>query len=204
MLRLNSKSGIILRKKKKWSWLKAFFYIFVFLFLVIESFIVKGFFEKGSKDLDYIIILGAKVNKTTPSLSLQYRIEEAGNYLMENEGTVAILSGGQGDDEEISEAQCMYEQLTDMGIMAERLIMENKSTSTSENIKYSSKWIENKNCSIGIVTNNFHIFRAVGIAKKLGYKKVEGIAAKSVWWMQPKNMIRECLAIIKDVVVGNL
>ena len=96
MLRLNSKSGIILRKKKKWSWLKAFFYIFVFLFLVIESFIVKGFFEKGSKDLDYIIILGAKVNKTTPSLSLQYRIEEAGNYLMENEGTVAILSGDRG------------------------------------------------------------------------------------------------------------
>ena len=204
MLRLNSKSGIILSKRTKWSWLKAFLCIFVLLFLVIESFIVKGFFERGSKDLDYIILLGAKVNGTTPSLSLQYRILEAGNYLMENQGTVAILSGGQGDDEGISEAQCMYEQLISMGIKAERLIMEDQSTSTSENIKYSSQWIENKKCSIGIVTNNFHIFRAVGIAKKMGYKKAEGIAAKSVWWMQPKNMIREFLAILKDVIVGNL
>ncbi|WP_370458110.1 YdcF family protein [Bacillus sp. BPN334] len=88
-------------------------------------------------DADYIIVLGSKVNGTKPSYSLQYRIDKAAEYLQSHEKTIAIVSGGKGKGEDISEALAMKNGLMKLKIAEDRIIMEDKSTSTDENIKLS-------------------------------------------------------------------
>ena len=125
-------------------------------------------------------------------------------YLTVNEDTVCIVSGGQGSNEPCSEAEGMYRYLTEKGIEPERIIMEDKSTDTSENIAYSMDLIGRKDVSVGIVTNNFHVFRGVHLAKAAGFQDVSGISARSNVYFQLNNMVREFFGIMKDFVCGNL
>lgn len=172
------------------------------VFLLVEVMIAGGFWRGGAPQLPYIIVLGAKVNGTAPSRSLSYRIERAYTYLAENEGTVAILSGGQGKDEGISEAECMRRELVARGISEERLISEAASTNTRENIEYSGALMQGEKA--GIVTNGFHVYRAVGIARKQGLSEAVGIAADSELWLLPNHMLREFFAVVKDRLMGNM
>ena len=96
---------------------------------------------KPRSDLDYIIVLGAHVNGTKLTLALLERVRRALLYLEENPGTKAVLSGGRGDGEQISEAEAMYRYLTEHGIAAERLIKEEQSTNTKENLDFSLRLI---------------------------------------------------------------
>ena len=127
---------------------------------------------KTRSDLDYIIVLGAHVNGTKLTLALLERVRRALLYLEENPGTKAVLSGGRGDGERISEAEAMYRYLTEHGISPERLIKEERSTNTKENLDFSLRLIGSTDYSIGIVTNNFHVFRGVAIGKKCGCQKI--------------------------------
>ena len=111
------------------------------------------------KNLDYIIVLGAHVDGTRMTLALLERARRALLYLEENPGTKAVLSGGKGTGENISEAEAMYRYLTGHGIDGSRLILEEKSTSTKENLAFSLRKIGTCNCSVGVVTNNFHVWR---------------------------------------------
>lgn len=121
---------------------------------------------------EYIIVLGCGINGTTPSLSMQDRINAAYAYLSENPNTVCIVSGGQGSNEKITEAACMANELTKMGIDPSRIWLETQSTSTYENIKFSLELIEEKTGfyphSCGIVSSEYHLFRAGMIAKRQG------------------------------------
>ena len=92
-------------------------------------------------EADYIIVLGSKVNGTKPSYSLQYRIDKAAEYLKSHEKAIAIVSGGKGKGEDISEALAMKNELMKLNIAEDRIIMEDKSTSTDENIKFSKPLI---------------------------------------------------------------
>ena len=114
------------------------------LFLFVEGLIVGAMLQKPEQGLDYIVVLGAQVKGNRPSLALSHRIWEAAEYLEENPETKAILSGGKGTGEDISEAQCMRQELEKLGISEERLIEENKSTSTQENIAYSYALLQPK------------------------------------------------------------
>ena len=87
--------------------------------------------------LEYIIVLGAHVEGTRLTLALLERTRRALQYLQENPETKAVLSGGKGTGEAITEAQAMYHYLTEHGIKGERLILEERSTSTAENLKFS-------------------------------------------------------------------
>ena len=109
----------------------------ILIFLGTEIIILNA--SKGSPETDcpYIVVLGAKVNGTSPSLSLNDRIRAAENYLKAHPDTIAVLSGGQGPDEGIPEAQCMFNELTKRGIAPERLWLESRSTSTWENLNFS-------------------------------------------------------------------
>jgi uncharacterized SAM-binding protein YcdF (DUF218 family) len=148
------------------------------------------------KDVDYMIILGARVKGTTPSLALQYRIDAAAQYLKDNQNTIAIASGGKGDGEDISEAQAIKIGLVKQGVEEERIILESKSTDTVENITYSMKLIP-ENLTTGlIVSNDFHIYRAKLIAKDLGLK-LAGLPADTPAIAIPKSYSREYLAITK-------
>ena len=159
---------------------------------------------KVQSNLDYIIVLGAHVDGTRMTLALLERIRRALQYLEENPGTRAVLSGGKGDGENISEAEAMYRYLTEHGIEEERLIREDRSTNTKENLDFSLKLIGSTEVSIGVVTNNFHVFRGVLIGKKCGCRDIYPVPSRYRSWRLLFYIPREILAILKDKIVGNL
>ena len=156
------------------------------------------------KNLDYIIVLGAHVDGTRMTLALLERARRALLYLEENPGTKAVLSGGKGDGENISEAEAMYRYLTGHGIDGDRLIREEESTSTKENLEFSCRKIGTTDCSVGVVTNNFHVWRGAAIARNCGFREVAMVPSRYRSWRLFIYIPREILAIIKDKLMGNL
>lgn len=174
----------------------------ILLFLVMEGLIASRMFARGEKNMDYILVLGAQVRGDHVSRALEDRLKTAKEYLEENPETKAILSGGQGPGENLTEAQAMYDWLTRRGIDGDRLICEDRSTSTWENMIYSKAMIpeDASDITIGIVTNNFHVYRGVMLAKCSGFTKACGIAAESHSPMQLHFLVREGVALAKDIV----
>lgn len=170
------------------------------IFLVILSLIISKMNVKPVKNLDYIIVLGAQVKESGPSVVLRYRLDRAVSYLKENDNTLVIVSGGKGINEPATEASVMKEYLVNNGINEERIIIEDKSNTTKENL-INSKKITRDNKSIGIVTNNFHMYRALLIGKKYKVKAV-GIPSKSTSYYLPNNLLREVIAFIKFIILG--
>lgn len=152
------------------------------------------------KHADYIIILGARVKGEIPSLALQYRIDAAANYMKKNKETIAIASGGKGPGEDISEAEAIKRGLVAHGIPSKRLLLEDKSTDTVENIRFSKKLIPNHLEKGLIVTNDFHLYRAKSIARDQGLS-LKGIPAETPTVAIPKSYAREYLAITKYYLV---
>ena len=143
------------------------------------------------------------VQGTRLTLALLERTRRALQYLEENPETKAVLSGGQGEGEDISEAQAMCNYLVEHGIDRERLILEGRSTSTTENLKFSLEII-GLDHSVGVVTNSFHVFRGTAIGKKCGCKEIYPIPSRYRSWRLLIYIPREILAIIKDKIMGNL
>ncbi len=174
-------------------------------FIFIEGLVISGMNSKPKEKLDYVIVLGAQVRGTRLTKSLRKRLETACDYLEQNDNTIAIVSGGQGSGEDISEAQCMYDYLIEQGIDSNRIYMENKSTNTDENIEYSMSIINdlsnNSAENIGIITNNFHIYRTVAVCRQKGYD-VTGIPAGSDDVLLINYMFREFFAIVKYKAMG--
>ena len=189
------------------------------------------FHDKGNKNIDYLIVLGAQVKSVGPSTVLRYRLETAAAYLKENPDTVCVVSGGKSPSEPEAEGEVMAGWLAAHRIDAGRILIENKSTSTVENIRFSLDLIEKAQketgrpagcgVTIGVVTNNFHVFRGRAILKKacrdltgsesgsasdnsLPVEGVCGIAAHSTPFYLPNNMLRESMGIVKDFLKGNL
>ena len=155
---------------------------------------------KPEPGLDYVVVLGAQMRGTVPSRALRRRLDQAVAYAQENPDTKFVLSGGQGPDERISEAQCMYEYLTQKGVAADRLLLEDQSTSTEENLRFSDEKYHLKDKKVGVISNNFHIYRAVKFARAAGYESVSGIPASADLGMQPHNILREICALIVDIL----
>jgi len=172
------------------------------LFIAVECMIVGAPMQAAPDGLDYIIILGAKVNGTQPSGALSKRIATAAEYLHRNPDCVAIASGGQGGDEGISEAQCIYEGLLARGIPPQRILLEDRATSTQENIQNSYAILPDGQVSIGVVTNSFHIFRAMRIARRHlpDGCSVYGVSAPTSAFMFPYYALREFLALMAQEV----
>ena len=173
---------------------------------ITAVFIVRAAHPKERPACDYVVVLGAGVRGTVPSLSLQERINAAFDYLTANPDAIAVLSGGQGPGEEITEAACMYRELTQMGIDSKRLLLEEASTSTIENLMFSLNVIEEHTGSrprtIGIVSSEYHIFRAKLFAKSLGLDPI-GIPGKVSWFPLSLNYYpREVIAVWKYFVLG--
>ena len=182
--------------------IKVLFTVGMLIFVGVESFIVwSGFKSVPGEACDFIIVLGAQVRGNAPSLTLQYRLDSAYDYLIANPQTKAVLSGGQGPDEIMTEAEAMKRYLIEKGIQEERLILEDQSTSTYENLKYSFAIIDEikENSTISIVTNRFHILRARMIASDMG-KEVGGIGAKNYFYLIPNYYFREFFAVLKEAI----
>ena len=173
-------------------------------FVITEGVIATGFSKSGEKDLDYIIVLGAQVRENGPSAVLKYRLDAAYDYLKENDTTLCIVSGGQGANEPYPEAVGMKQYLVSRGIAADRIIEEKESLNTKQNIDNSMKLLDAGEDRVGIVTNNFHVFRGCALARKAGIKNVCGIAAYSTPFYLPNNMLREFFGVLKDLLSGNI
>lgn len=175
---------------------------------IILASVISVLMIKASRDApdgrpSTVVVLGCKVNGTSPSLMLERRLDAAYEYLSENPDVIVIVSGGKGDDEHISEAECMKNYLTDLGISPERIYMEDKSSSTYENLKFSQKIIEeNKlNNDITIVTDSFHQLRAEMIAEELGFNAYS-VSAHTPMWLLPTYWVREWFGVVFQFVFG--
>jgi len=174
------------------------------LFVGVEGFVFSQVGAKAPAGADYMIVLGAQWKSTGPSYMLRQRLDKAVEYLKDNPDTVVIVSGGQGANEPISEAEGMAGYLEAAGIEPERILKEDASTSTDENLDFSAKFLDKEKDSVVLVTSNYHVFRSMKLAEKKGYADVEGLAADSHLGMLPNNLLREFFAVIKDFIVGNI
>ncbi|MGN0620868.1 MAG: YdcF family protein [Porcipelethomonas sp.] len=147
-----------------------------------------------------IVVLGCKVNGEKPSKMLRMRLEAAEKYLAENEGVKCVVSGGKGSDEEISEAQAMKNYLLENGIDEDRIIIEDESENTLQNIEYSIKKLEERGYErkFAIVTDGFHQYRAGLIAEDTG-AEIYAVSAKIANpALLPTYYVREWLAIARE------
>ena len=171
-----------------------------FLILVITEVLIGwSAITATGQPADYVIVLGAQVHADKPSVVLKYRLDEAILYLNENPETVCIVAGGQGKNEPYSEAYGMAQYLMQNGIDKERILLEDQSKTTEENLRFSRKFLP-EGAEVGIITNDFHMFRALQIAQKQGLSDACGIAADSTKFYLPNNMLREYFAEIKFLI----
>lgn len=132
-------------------------------------------------DCDYVLVLGAGVDGTRPSRSLLERLEAARGYLSAHPDAVCVVSGGQGWGESITEAECMYRWLTENGIGSSRILLENRASTTAENISFTLELLAEQGVrpqKLAIVSSEYHLFRAKLTAGRLGVKAL-GIPAKT-------------------------
>ncbi len=203
----------------------------VAVFCLVEALVFLGAATEAVPHLDYVIVLGTEVQEAGISNSLKKRLDRAIEYSQMNPETVFVLSGGQGPDEPMTEARAMYEYLLYNGVSDSQMLLAPQSTSTGENIAYSRLIIqeaerekkekavvhharttapgpytevEEKPLQIGVLTSNFHVMRAVAIAEKWGIAGAHGIAAESDLILFPHLCVRECAAILKDKLMGNM
>ena len=176
------------------------------IFALTEAVIIHASFGSQDTDFDYLLVLGAKVRTTGPSLSLQNRIDKAYEYLVAHPDTVAILSGGQGTDEPVTEAACMYDRLVTKGINPKRLWKEDKDTSTWENLIFTLDLVEQKTgtrpTKLGVVSSEYHLFRASLFAREHGVEFV-GIPAETTKISLKINyFLREVAGVWHYILLG--
>ena len=175
-------------------------------FGITECFIIEAAFGDPGKHCDYFVVLGAKVRETGPSVSLWDRIYGAESYMKAHPDAIAIVSGGQGDDEPMTEGMAMFVELIDLGIDPERIWVENRATSTRENINFALDLIEEKTGSrpktLGVVSSEYHLFRASLIAKNCGVDFVGIPAATSRVSQFINHMMREVAACWQYLILG--
>lgn len=171
----------------------------IVLLMIVETGCMVSAAVRKPQSGDTVIVLGCQVRGEQPSLMLEERLKAAYDYLCNDPDAVCIVSGGQGSDESISEAECMYRYLVDKGIDSERLYMEDMSTSTRENLLFSLKIIQENglNTRVAIVTNEFHEYRAGEVAKRLEMD-FAAVPAATAWWLLPTFYVRELYGILYE------
>ena len=176
------------------------------LFGITEGFIIEASVGDPKEEVEYMVVLGAKVRHDGPSVSLWDRIYVARDYLEAHGDVIAVVSGGQGPDEPMTEAQAMYDALVELGIDPERIWLEEKATSTWENITFSLDLIEANTGTrpekIGVLSSEYHLFRASLLAKKCGVEFV-GIPAQTSRFSQKVNhFMREIAGVWHYLILG--
>ena len=151
--------------------------LLVLLCLIVMAFSATGVVIMHSAEADagefqYLLVLGTVVEGTDPSSMLSDRIEAAYNYLTAHPDVICIVSGGKADAVNLSEAECMYNELAALGIDPKRILMEDRATTTVENFQFSLDIIEEETGSrpdtLGVLSSEFHLLRARMFAREEG------------------------------------
>lgn len=145
----------------------------VLLFAVLETIVLMGCRDDADRDAPVVIVLGAKVWPGGPSPAMVRRLEKALEYHRSHPDALLIVSGGQGADEPESEAKAMRDYLIDNGVSEEQIVLEDRSTSTAENLRFSKEKMQAlgydpETTPVVIVSNSFHLARVRMLAKRYG------------------------------------
>ncbi len=173
------------------------------IFVFVEGLILSGFYHTPLEEVEYVVVLGAHVRNGRPSRVLAKRLDAAYDYAIEHEEVVVIVSGGQGANETTTEAYAMACYLEEKGLDPKRIIKEEQSTSTYENLVFSMELMD-ESPSIAVVSNDFHIYRATHLARAVGYENPQGLAARDDIRTLPANLVREFFGVVKDWAAGNM
>lgn len=153
---------------------------------------VFGTLNNATYNERYVIVLGAGLNGTEPTLALQSRLDTTVDYMNRNTDAIAIVSGGQGTGETITEAEAMENYLISKGIVSGRILREEQATSTYENFALSKNYVDG---SCVFITNEFHVLRSLQMAKMNGIDAAH-IGAPTPITLLPVSCVRELLAQI--------
>ncbi|MBQ7900474.1 MAG: YdcF family protein [Clostridia bacterium] len=184
--------------------------IFVIVLLCLEMLFV-GFLavygdaDNVNYDEDVVIVLGAGVRGDRVTLPLKMRLDKAVEYHKRNPEALIVVTGGRGLQETVTEASAMEKYLVDNGVPKHVIIKEEQATSTNENMRFSKVIIDtyfDGGYKTVVITNNFHIYRGVSIAKLEGFENVFHMHAGLQWYNLVPCYIRESLAVLKMWVLG--
>ena len=178
------------------------------VFGVIEAPIVKAARTDAPDDVSYLVVLGAGLHGDTPSLSLTDRLDAALDWLEAHPDCVAVVSGGQGPGETMTEGEAMEIWLEARGIDPQRIIVEDRATSTWENLENSFALIRGRggepDGDCAIVTSEYHLYRAKAMAEELGVECF-GVAGRTSWPTLALNyFIREGFAVTYYRITGEI
>lgn len=173
---------------------------------VTEGIIIEASFGDPKEHCDYMVVLGAKVRDDGPSVSLMDRIYATKAYMDSHPDAIAVVSGGQGADEPMTEALCMYEELVELGVDPQRIWIEDQATSTWENLNFSLNLIEERTGKrpekIGILSSEYHLFRASLFADACGVESVGIPAATSRLPQKINHFMREVAGVWHYLLLG--
>ena len=167
-------------------------------------FVISDARKKYRDKCDYLLVLGGNViGADTPSAQLFERMKSAAVYLKENPETVAVPCGGCfRDGQKKSEAEIIAAYLVEQGVDAERIILEDKSTTTYENFEFGTKIIENHagktldDISVAFLSSDYHLHRAAIIAKRCGVKNCGRVSSPTPGEAMPRYA-RECIVAVE-------
>ncbi len=149
---------------------------------------------------DAIVVLGSGIRGEMLTVGLKNRLDSAIEYCKGNEDALIVVSGGQGPQEDITEALAMERYLLSQGIAADRIIKEEQATSTYENFAFSKEILDEEfkeGYSVAFVSNEYHIYRASSLAKIAGLEKTTHTHSTTVWYTVIPSTLRECMAVVK-------
>ena len=181
--------------------LKILFFCGMGLFAALLAFVaVSGYADPPDGNEKAVIVLGAGLRKDVPSDLLRRRLDKAYEYYTKNPDAWMVVTGGQGSGETIPEGVAMAHYLTEKGVPPEKIITEDKSTSTEENLLFAANLLKEKGIStddsVVVVSNAFHCYRARQYAKMAGFTDVDTLAASiSVSSIMP-CYFREVFAVL--------
>ncbi|WP_166243032.1 ElyC/SanA/YdcF family protein [Paenibacillus turpanensis] len=178
--------------------------LFLVSFLMIEFLVISEYdcAEGDRQKVDYVIVLGAGLRGDQVSNTLKHRLDTSLSYLQSNPNVPVLLSGGQGPGETRTEAAAMKEYLLRKGLDSERITMEDRSTSTEENLAFSKVILSEKGIqapSILLVTSDFHMFRSKMISKAHGFTTL-GLSSPTPALVRINYMLREYFAVINTAL----
>lgn len=179
--------------------------MFFLTFIIVQLLILSGAkHHVEEEDYDYILILGAGLRGEELSTILRLRLELAVDLSKEFPDSIIFVSGGQGPGEDITEAKAMTDYLVNHGVSRDRIMLEEMSTSTLENITFSKELINNygeRPLSGLLITNEFHMYRALKLADREGLN-IEGVACSTPLIIRLNYLIREYFTIINNLIIG--
>ncbi|MBQ8933026.1 MAG: YdcF family protein [Lachnospiraceae bacterium] len=195
----------------------------MFIFFMIMNLVISAARGGANENVDYCVVMGARVYSDGISRTLMYRLDKAFDVYQKNPQAVLVLAGGQEDGDAVPEAFAMYNYLSMKGIPSQSMRVEARATSTLGIIRSASEvirkdtgirktpkgpgdrvWKPDYVPKVGIITSDYHIFRSMTIAEENGIEDLTAIPSRSDQILFVHNCVREGAAILKDFFMGNL